>query len=240
MNQIQNKKTAITIMLVALLSFIISFLIKEPDLNSLSVFYIQNGLSIPFSDYYVDFFLFNLSLKLITILLVILFGIGIYFLFFKTDDQIKLLLKFDSLKIIYNTKIIQSTTSKLKSFYDFNPEKNLSALDNPREKKEYIKFRKENNITLFIGILFVFSLVFEYSTNYKNPDIIIYLIILILIKKIIGAILCRNLSQYNKGSSTLWTILGFLMPSIALVIVSCGITYNDKSEKLLEKHNNSN
>lgn len=234
MNQIQNKKTAISIVLVTLLGLLICFLIKEPYQYSLLTYFTKNDMSMPLSEYYVDFLLFNLSLKTITIFMIGVLGIGIYFLLFKTDSEIKLMFKVDSITTNIKSRFLQRT----KSIYDKEPKTNQIGLNIPEESAEYNKFRKENNIALCIGIVFVFLLVFEYSTYYSNPNMVILLLILVFVKKLVGAILCRHLSKYNKGNSTLWTIVGFLTPSIALVVASCGIAYNKKSEILLNNYSN--
>lgn len=141
--EIQNKKIPITIILISVLSLPLSFLIKAPYDYALIAYYSENQISIPLSEYYViwDW----LSLERATIILFLSLAIGIYCYLYKTDENIKLLLKHPS--IIDNAlfKFCRTIPLKILDFYKAGPSKSKiksDILQNDNNYKEKIELRK--------------------------------------------------------------------------------------------------
>lgn len=86
MNNLENKKISVILLLTSIIGIIIGHLIRQPLYNGK---YQLNDDSIPLKYYYIDFFGYGLSYKFLLIILLILLGIGIYCFLFKKDEEIE-------------------------------------------------------------------------------------------------------------------------------------------------------
>lgn len=147
MNQIQNKKIPITIILISVLSLLLSFLIKAPYDYALIAYFSENQISIPLSEYYViwDW----ISLERVTIILFLSLAIGIYCYLYKTDENIKLLLKHPSIIDNVLFKFCRTLPLKILDFYKTEPSKSKIESDiiqNDNSYKELIELGKNEEI----------------------------------------------------------------------------------------------
>ncbi|WP_264565871.1 hypothetical protein [Flavobacterium sp. N3904] len=236
MNQIQNKKIPITIILISVLSLPLSFLIKAPYDYALIAYYSENQISIPLSEYYViwDW----LSLERATIILFLSLAIGIYCYLYKTDENIKSTLKNWSIKNNVLLRFFRTASQKTANFYKVKPDECINTPEITPTSEDYIEYnsvKKERTKALCIGVVFLLLLTAEYSFAYMSTGMLITAIVLMFIQKLVGANLCNALAPYNYGNSWIWILFGFIFPSIALIVSGSGIATNEKSEILNKK-----
>ena len=89
MNELQNKKISVLLILFSILGLLTSFLIKEPYDEGLQIYYEKNNASMPFTAYSVNLLFINFNLRRLVIFFVIVFGLGLYTFIYKNDEQIK-------------------------------------------------------------------------------------------------------------------------------------------------------
>ena len=93
MNEIQNKKISVSLILFSFLGLLTSFLTKQPYDYGVLEYFEKNNMSMPLTEYYVDVLFIKISLHRLSIFLIIVFGFGLYSLIYKDDEAIKILVK---------------------------------------------------------------------------------------------------------------------------------------------------
>ena len=90
MEKIENKKIPVTIILISVIGIIIGYLIKDSyyDDGSIQLLYVDRNYPLKYSELYVFGYL-NEYTTFLSVRLLIL-GLGIYSLLFKTDEEIKI------------------------------------------------------------------------------------------------------------------------------------------------------
>lgn len=90
MEKIENKKIPVTIILISVIGIIIGYLIKDSyyDDGSIQLLYVDRNYPLKYYEIYVFGYLIEYTTFLSVMLLIL--GLGIYCLLFKTDEEIKI------------------------------------------------------------------------------------------------------------------------------------------------------
>ncbi len=90
MEKIENKKIPVTIILISVIGIIIGYLIKDSyyDDGSIQLLYVDRNYPLKYYEIYVFGYLIEYTTFLSVMLLIL--GLGIYSLLFKTDEEIKI------------------------------------------------------------------------------------------------------------------------------------------------------
>lgn len=109
MNELQNKKISVLLILFSILGLLTSFLIKQPYDYSVLEYFEKNNMSMPLTEYYVDVLFIKVNLQSLSTFLILLFGLGLYSLIYKNDETLKVLInsKVTSMTGFFRTKFKQ-------------------------------------------------------------------------------------------------------------------------------------
>ena len=90
MEKIENKKIPVTIILISVIGIIIGYLIKDSyyDDGSIQLLYVDRNYPLKYYEIYVFGYLIEYTTFLSVMLLIL--GLGVYSLLFKTDEEIKI------------------------------------------------------------------------------------------------------------------------------------------------------
>ena len=139
MNEIQNKKISVSLILFSFLGLLTSFLIKQPYDYGLLAYFETNNMSMPLSEYYVDVLFIKVSLQSLSIFLITFFGLGLYSLIYKNDETLKILInsKVASINGFLRTKFKRVKVIDRKQFLenDENMESTKPRFAIPSQKK---------------------------------------------------------------------------------------------------------
>ncbi|MGK4566307.1 hypothetical protein [Flavobacterium sp. 3HN19-14] len=93
MTKLNPKKIYVTVIMLALTVITLSMLLKEPYSYDMIRYYKQMSATPPLSEFYVDFFVFNLPVKVVLIVSALLMCFGIYGLIYLDDEHTKVFIK---------------------------------------------------------------------------------------------------------------------------------------------------
>lgn len=141
MDNLENKKISVILLLTSIFGIIIGYSIKQPFYNGK---YHKEKISTPLHRYFIDFFGFNLSYKYLLISLLILLGIAIYYFLFKKDEEIKksLMIFKNSFTKFINLTILKKHTAEINENYIGEP----TSIDNNKTNLLFIPKKIESPI----------------------------------------------------------------------------------------------
>ena len=245
MINIKEKKIPVAILLISIIVIIIGYLIKDSYNNHGSIQSLYDDRNYPLK--YYEIYVFGYIIEYTTFLsaMLLILGLGIYSLLFKTDEEIKLfytkcLDKLLSLDLF--NRSFKTLNKMLSHKADANEidqkivitetESNIEVktVNNTITETENKRIRKIKERTLIIGIVILILTLLEYNLIFNRREFYMYpAMILIIIQKFFAANKCDQL----KGDSWVWFFFGFMMPSIALILAS--LTLESKNEVAYEK-----
>ncbi len=207
MEKFENKKFAVTLFLTGVFGIIISYLMSEKTSTLIESSSYRNVY------YYwtkVDVLFFEFKLKTIVSLLCFLIATSIYLFIYKTDDDVKSAL--NSCSAIFKTRD-SSFLRKVFSFYTTDSEVKAVQLTEEQSALEEIMVSKNFN-TLF-GVLLLIIQLFLWNVGVEN---IAVMFVIQLGIRFFGAYRCNKVAEHNIWGSGTWFALGFIFPSIALIL----------------------
>ena len=89
MNIIDNKRTSVSLILISLSSLIITYLIKEPNDYGMIVFLQEQKFQVPIHLYDINIMGLTIPYKGVVITFTLLLVLGVYWLLYKTDNELK-------------------------------------------------------------------------------------------------------------------------------------------------------
>ncbi|MEE1897983.1 hypothetical protein V1389_06535 [Flavobacterium rakeshii] len=236
MIQLEKKKTPIVLIITAIALLVISNLTKEPYDISLFLYYEKNHISMSLSEYYVGLLGIDVSLKSIVVSCIVLIGLSIYLLIFKTDEEIRTFIG------EYRDKLVVNKKTKLNEL----PQKKINQGVNDDNIKLYKKIRLTKLLTLLYGVLILLVILIlkaidqDLIDSFTLEEYQTYSIILLvanLVNRAFAAQVCYDLTKYNKGNKWLWVLFGFLFPALTLIYAGVKKSLQNEYKYLMEYYN---
>lgn len=215
MEKFENKKSAVLLLLAGVGGIVIAYILSESYYFVNGGYYkainanyaLENGYEIK---RVVEFFHFKLPFKGIVVFLILTIATSIYLFIYKTDDEVKSAL--NSCSAIFKTRD-SSLLRKVFSFYTTDSEVKAVQLTEEQSALEEIMVSKNFN-TLF-GVLLLIIQLFLWNIGIEN---IAVMFVVQLGIRFFGAYRCNKVAEYNIWGSGTWFVLGFIFPSIALIL----------------------
>jgi len=232
MEKFENKKSAVILFLAGVIGIVVAYILSEP-------YYFVNGeylheIGVNYASQYglvprraVEFFQLKLPFKGIVVFLILTIATSIYLFIYKTDDEVKSALK------SYSTMFKSGDSSFLRkvfSFYTTDSEVKVVQLTKEQSALEGIMVSKNFN-TLF-GVLLLIIQLFLWNVGVEN---IAVMFVIQLGIRFFGAYRCNKVAEYNIWGSGTWFVLGFIFPSIALILSGLKSTLRKDVDLTFEK-----
>ncbi|RYJ41569.1 hypothetical protein [Flavobacterium beibuense] len=237
MIQLEEKKIPVVLIIIGIVLLVISNLTKEPYDISLFLYYEKNHISMSLSEYYVGLLGIDVSLKSIVVSCIVLIGLSIYLLIFKTDEEIRTLIGGG-----YRDKLAVNKKTKLNEL----PQKKINQDVNDDNIKLYKKIKLTKLLTLLYGVLILLVILIlktidqDLIDSFTIEEYQTYSIILLianLVNRAFATQVCYDLTKYNKGSKWLWVLCGFLFPALTLIYAGVKRSLQNEYKYLMEYYN---
>lgn len=245
MEKFENKKFAVILFLAGVVGIVIAYILSE------SYYFVNGGYYKAINANYslenryeirrvVEFFHLKLPFKAILVFLILAIATSIYWFLYKTDESIKNTLNTLSVdvKTFSNEMINSSAFRKVFSFYISDSDVKIVQLTKGQSALEEIMSAKNNNILL--GVLFFVLQLFLMNISVEYVKYFGVLFIVSLGIRFFAAYRCNKIAEYNIWGSGAWFFLGFILPSIALILSGLKSTLRKNIEQELEEGKKDN
>lgn len=239
MKNLANKKYSVILFLIGFFGIIISYIASHNFIYLKGGYYPVELFSGVYLQQYesakaIDFGLFILGLRSISIFMVVLIAYSVFLFLYKTDEEIKNFLVVVKKRIF--TKELINITLINKSIAVKTAEINEYNIEKSKESIKYNKIADAKSDAAIYGVLFgaiqIGIYVMSKNIYWEDSTKIILNFSIILILRIFSAYKCNMLSKYNLGNSWFWFLFGVLMPSVALIFASMPFLLNKEIQEL--------
>lgn len=233
-----DKKISIGLIISSICILFYCYIAKEydPYESNYIVHLIESGINVPISYYHVNFLGIEIPYLPLVLISLILLALGVFWVFYKTDKEIEVLLKeiwstlltysFSLSSSVKGNSFIKSfKKNKLYSFY--SPSKNVNSI----QAKKIVKTEKfwsdkgrlrRNAYAIRVGVIILIVVIVS-QVDYNYFDVTSFYVVLVL--RVVVGLVClftffmqsiKRLQDINKNG---WWFVLFFIPFINILFL---------------------